>query len=163
MKRGFFPRKLNRLGFLLLLIFTLAAAMTGCSREEDRVMTGIRFDRGNGSVWGTQFYIEVRAGEILLTRYFPEGAAQQQTREHIPITAGQWSALCEAVQALELKEARSSFWQNLFPSPQDGGEYRSLTVFWQSPQGETEVTYRWPAGEQAAALESLLRQLAETE
>lgn len=124
------------------------------------MITGIRFDRGHGSAWGNQFYIEVCADEIVLARYFPEESQEQEVCEHIPITPEQWNEICLAIQALNLTKDRPSLWQKLWESKKlDGGEYRNLTLVWKTSKGEKEINYQWPSDQQANALEELLEQL----
>lgn len=144
----------------LLLAGVMLLGFTGCGTKEAGVMTGLRFDRGHGSVWGNQFYIEVCADEIVLVRYFPENSQDQEVCEHMAITPEQWTKICTAVQALDLKEDRPSLWQKLWESRKlDGGEYRALTVIW---DGNVEIAYEWPNNQQATELETLLEQLVET-
>lgn len=141
----------------ILLLMTMASA---CSAEQTAVLTGIVFDRGHGSAWGNQFYIEVSADVVNEVRYIPEGAMDQETCTDIPITPQQWEAICEAVQALELQEDRPKLWQKLWESQKlDGGEYRSLTLRWRTEKGVKEIRYLWPEGEKARALEALLEEL----
>lgn len=142
-------------------LFMIAALLlTGCKAKEDSKIIGVIFERGHGSTWGNQFYIEVRADEIVLARYFPENSQDKEVCEHIPITPEQWNAVCMAVQALELKEDRPSLWQKLWKSRKlDGGEYRVLTVIWVE---EVEIAYQWPNNQQSKDLETLLEQLVVT-
>ena len=139
-------------------IFVLAALLlTGCKAKGGDTITGVIFDRGHGSMWGNQFYIELVAEEIVLARYFPQNSQEQQVSEHLPITAEQWTDICTAVQALELKEDRPSLLDKLFRrSKLDGGETRTLTLIW---DGETKITYQWPNDPRAMELEALLERL----
>lgn len=163
MKFAFFSKRLRGIIVLFLLGVFLMLGITGCDTKEVGVITGIRFERGHGSMWGNQFYIEVRTDEIREARFFPEGGQNQVTREHIPVSAQQWEALCRAVDALELVEYRTSFWQKLFGNKKlDGGEYRTLTLIRQNGATEEETVYRWPSASEALALETLLEQLTAT-
>lgn len=142
---------------LLLLAFLLLA---GCGPREHGEMTGIIFDRGHGSEWGNQFHIEVCAREIVVARYFPNGSADQNTCEHVPITVQQWEAICQAIRSMDLREKRTSWFQKIWASSkQDGGEYRTLTVIWDQ---DVEIVYQWPESQQAKDLETLLEQLPVT-
>lgn len=142
------------------LFVMMALLLTGCGAKEDSMITGVIFDRGHGSAWGNLFYIEVCADEIALARYFPENSQDQEVCQHKPITPEQWSAVCTAVQALDLMEDRPSLWQKLWKSRKlDGGEYRTLTVIWDE---NTEISYEWPDHQQAKELELLLEQLVVT-
>lgn len=160
MNRSLRPKRAGRIFVLLLLSAVLGLSITGCGQKECEVMTGIRFDRGHGSIWGNQFYIEVQADEIVLARHFPENSQNQKVCEHMPITPEQWNEVCMAVQALVLKEDRPSLWQKLWKSRMlDGGEYRTLTVVWDE---EVEIAYQWPNNQQSKDLETLLERLIVT-
>lgn len=138
----------------------LCAMLAGCGQEEGK-LAGVLFERGHGSAWGNQFYIEVTAEEISLLRYFPEGTGEQTQRQHIPITAEQWQQLEALLSDMELKEA-GGWREKLFGgAKQDGGEYRRLTLLRETGKGRESTLYQWPQSRQAEALESLLEQLAE--
>ena len=47
----------------------LCTALTACTQEQ-ATLSGILFDRGHGSAWGNQFYIEVYPEEIAVMRHF---------------------------------------------------------------------------------------------
>jgi len=142
--------------YIFSLCVLLCAVLVGCKQEPGNPV-GFIFERGHGSMWGNQFYIEVCAREIILTQYFPEGASDPVVREHVPISASQWQTLTEAIQALEPEEAPGSWREKLFGrSRQDGGEFRYLILKWET--GQTK--YQWPQSEQANALEAMLEQLA---
>jgi len=134
--------------------------LTACG-QVDTALAGIQFERGHGSAWGNQLYVEIYPQEIAIVRFFPEGAAQQVTREHIPITAEQWQQLRQAVEQLKLQEKRSSWLDKRFGhSKLDGGEYRNLTLVWQTGKKVVRTDYHWPQTAQADILETLLEQLA---
>ena len=142
--------------YIFALCVLLCGLLIGC-RQEPADLVGIIFERGHGSMWGNQFYIEVCAREITVTQYFPEGASDPIVREHVPITAAQWQNLTEAIQGLELEEDRSTLREKLFGhSRQDGGEFRYLILQWETQQKK----YKWPQTQQANALEAMLEQLA---
>ena len=119
-------------------------------------MTGIIFDRGHGSAWGNQFYVEVCQTEVILMRYISAGSVDLITREHLPISPETWQALTDALGALELQQEQTSFLSHFWADKKlDGGEYRKLTVQY----GSKEVHYQWPADPGAAELEKLLEAL----
>lgn len=143
---------------LLLLSCALLLGLTGCSAKQPLAITELRFERGNGSVGGNRFYIQVRADQILQLQYVPEGTGQLQTLEQIPLANEQWTQLCAAVWDLDLKQFRQRWWQELLKSrKQDGGDYRTLTLTWENGK---ETTYQLPADGQSDTLEQLLKQLA---
>lgn len=119
------------------------------------MVTKLTFDRGHGSAWGNQFYIELSPEEIVILRYIPEGSAELETREHIPIREDTWKQLQTHLEALTLEEETVSLWQRLFGSKKlDGGAYRRLILSYE----DRAVTYRWPEG--GDALEAFLETLA---
>lgn len=144
----------------LILAACCLVLFSGCAgTEQAGTVCKIVFDRGSGSTWGNQFYIELCPEEIITVRYFPAGSSDFVTREHIPIDGNIWEDALSAVQTLEDKlEANSqSFWQKLLGGQkQDGGDYRKLTVYRTS--GE-EVSYKLPADPAAQSLEALLESL----
>lgn len=141
-----------------ILAACLAVFLSACAAPgKDARLCRITFDRGHGTLWGNQFYIEICPEEIVLMRYFPAGSTEQTTKEHVPITAEEWASLSAAVRALPLKEDRPGFWSRLWKNRKlDGGEYRKLTLQWQSGNSVQTICYQWPAGQQAEALEQLL-------
>lgn len=156
MNGSFYNKIWKRMMALLLLGALLILGISGCGTKEESVMTGIRFDRGHGSVWGNQFYIEVQEKEIVKTSFFQEGAQDQTVCEHVPITVQQWEEICKAVETLELVEDRPSLIQKVLGNRKlDGGEYRTLTLLYE----EEEIAYKWPADGNAQELEALLEQL----
>lgn len=142
----------------------LLLGLTGCgAKQEDvPVLTRVILDRGHGSMWGNQFYMDVCADEIVQTRYFqPDDPGGELTEENArPITAEQWEQIMAAVEAVEpsLIPVRETLWNRLFDRGKtlDGGEFHHLTLYWAEDEG---IRYEWPANEQAAALERILEQL----
>ena len=148
---------------MLMAAACLLTMMVGCASESSPgTLSKITYDRGHGSMWGNQFYIEVTEDEIVCARYFSEGSSEQSTCQHIPITAQQWQELTAAVQKLEpeLKKDQPSELQKLFKSQKlDGGEYRKLTLSRKTDRSEESVVYQWPASAAAQELEVLLEAL----
>lgn len=141
----------------LLLSACLAVCLTSCAGpQQTGSVDRIVFDRGHGSMWGTQLYMELTPREVTLVRYFPVGSAEQVTREHIPISQEAWLELTAAIESHDLEPERTGFFARLFGArKQDGGEYQTLTV-----QRETEaVTYRWKDPNQAAEFSLLIEAL----
>lgn len=138
---------------LIWLLFCVPLLLQGCSSAPGSdVPTGLIFDRGNGSVWGNQLYIQLTQDTIITARYIPEGSTELKTLEQIPLAPGQWQAIAQALQQLKPEQERPSLLKKLFPK-QDGGDYRRLTLIY----GQKEITCRWPAG--GEQLEALLEQL----
>lgn len=140
----------------LAAVFAFALLLSGCSAGGGEAVTGIKFERGHGSAWGNQFYIEVNAEEIVIARYIPAGTTELRTVEHLPITETRWQSLCAAVERLPLKKARSLLGES---HKLDGGEYRNLTLL----RDGKETAYRWPDTPEAQQLEQLLEALVPIE
>ena len=132
--------------------------------EEEGTLVGVIFERGHGSAWGNQFYMEVCEDEIIQANYISEDSADLVTEEHIAITSEQWQEICDAIEKMELKKVRSSAWkEQLGADILDGGAYHELSLIWKTEKGEKSVAYHWPEDEAGAALEQLLEQLLERE
>ena len=144
---------MKRMIWLIALLPVLM--LSGCGlKPELKNLTGLAFERGNGSSWGDQLYISLTQSQILTLRYIPAGTGQLVTLEQIPITQDQWQAIVRVLEQLPLKEKRTSLLGGLFQK-QDGSDYRKLTLAY----GEKKIAYEWPA--EAEGLERLLEQLVE--
>lgn len=137
------------------LLMLLLLPLYGCgSAAPSAALSGIVFERGHGSAWGNQLYLEVCPEEIVVARYIPEGSTELQTAEKIPITQTQWQRLEAQLQEMTLEKERVSWWQQLLGKKKlDGGEYRKLTLVY----GDAQVACRWP--DDGAELEALLEYL----
>lgn len=156
-----------RITRVIILTACLGALFSACSgQKESAAISRIVFDRGHGSMWGNQFFIELCPEEIVCVRYFPENSGEQTTREHIPISKTAWEKVLTAVQTLEpqLEADKPSLWQQLWGGQKlDGGEYRNLTIYRQTGTEETQTLYRLPSDPAVQALELLLEGLVEPE
>ncbi len=140
----------------------LCAALSACG-QSNATLVSILFERGHGSQWGNQFYIEVNEQRIVTLRVISQSTMELREQKDIPISPEQWQELAAAVQDLELKQTRENWIHKLFGgSALDGGEYRHLTLIWQTEQGTAQTQYQWPQSQQADQLERLLEQLAKT-
>jgi len=128
-----------------------ALLLAGCS-PKDTDITGIRFNRGHGSMWGNQFYMELEPAEIVRIKYIPEGRSELVTLEHLPLTETQWQTVKSFVEQLPLEKARTNIWEK---QKLDGGAFRELTL----ERGKKEVTYYWPNTPEAQQLEQLFETL----
>lgn len=141
---------------LSLLSVSVLLLLPGCGKTpEAKALTGVTFERGNGSQWGNQLYISIRENEITTLRYIPEGTGQLETVEHLSITPEEWQTVADGVKQLSLEEEKTGFLEKLLPK-KDGGDFRRLTLQWEA---ET-LTCKWPATEEAAAFEKMLEALA---
>lgn len=149
-----------------MCIVLCMAMLSGCGKkvEEEGTLVGVIFERGHGSAWGNQFYMEVCEDEIIQANYISEDSADLVTEEHIAITSEQWQEICDTIEKMELKKVRSSaLKEQLGADVLDGGAYRELSLIWKTEKGEKSVAYHWPEDEAGAALEQLLEQLLERE
>lgn len=147
--------------FLAVCLLSLCLCLAACG-QSGRKLAGIRFVRGNSMVMDNGFlFIEVHKDKISLLSHIDLESHDSQTKQDIPITPAGWQQLEAAALALELKPMGKSFLSNLLQyMKQDGTDYRTLTLIWETGRGTKEVTYRWPNTPQADALEELLTQLA---
>lgn len=138
---------------MLWLLLLLPVLLCGCGQTpKTEQLTGLTFERGNGSVEGDRLYIAMTESQITTLRYMPADSAQVQLLEQLSITPEQWQSVIRALEQLTLERKKVSFLEKLFPR-QDGGDYRKLTLTY----GEQEIAYRWPSNGQL--LESVLEQL----
>lgn len=141
----------------------LLTGLSACGVNEESVLSGIIFERGHGSMWGNQLYLDVRANQINRIQYIVDETMVLESRENIPIVPEQWQALENAVLCLDLKEDKSSWKDILFGSSKlDGGEYTKLTLIWRTGHKEKEINYLWSQSQQSAVLEAILEQLMDT-
>ena len=145
-------QKMRKKKALAMMLACLVTLLLGCKQEESTDITGIKFNRGHGSAWGNQFYIEIHATQIRLARYIPQGESELITVEHLPITDAQWQTLKGTVAQLPLEKARTNIWEK---QKLDGSQFRELTLVY----GKKEVTYYWPNTPEAQQLEQLLETL----
>lgn len=137
---------------LWVLVPLLALGFLAACGKESRTMTKFVFDRGHGSAWGNQLYIEICPEEITLLRQVGEDGALQ-TKEHLPITGEDWRQLEGLLEDVTLEKPPA--WKRLFTgNVKDGGLYRRLTITYDGEQ----ISYWWP--ENGDALEHFLEQLA---
>lgn len=163
---------MNRITIFLLVSIVLAA-LAGCgvkAEPSEAVLTGIIFDRGHGSAWGIQFYINIDSEEIISAQYFPKDsdAFEQNALYNVPITKEQWQSIETAVEEIlpQLSKVESpSFFKQLLGAKTmvlDGGLYRKLTLVFQNGEITQEIEYQWPTGQQGDRLEQLLEDIANT-
>lgn len=139
--------------WLFAILPVLMLWLSGCGKDR-KAVTELIFERGNGSVWGHQFYIRMTPTRIAVLRYIPDGSGELTERENIPIAPEQWQAVLSQLEQLTLVKERSNRIGALF-GKQDGSDFRRLTVVC----GSESVSYRWP--EDGQALEALLEQLVQ--
>lgn len=147
---------------LLLALTWLSLLLAACAPPEAPVLTRLEWERGHGSMWGNQMFVAVTPEGIDEVRYV-DSDSQLQTVRDLPVTQQQWEELSELVQKLELKKEKPAWLEKLLKSSRlDGGEFHTLTLFWQTEKGTQQVRYQWPSSGDADALETLLETLAKT-
>ncbi len=137
--------------FASLLVLIL---LTGCSAPSGEI-TSITFERGNGSVWGHQFYIELTPSEIVALRYPAPQSHDIVEEAHIPIAREDWEKALLLTEKLSpyLKEYKASFIKLLFRRGiTDGTDFKHLTLCY----GEDSILYKLPYVDEAFALEEFL-------
>ena len=145
--------RLRRLTAVLLLFLL---SLTACAQKEvDGEVTKLIFDRGHGSAWGNQLYMEICPQEITLLRKVGADGALH-TWENLPVSAENWEQLEAILKNISLEKESVSLWQSLFASQKrDGGLYRNLTLVY----GEKQLRCQWPADD--GGLEAFLELLAQ--
>jgi len=146
--------------FCIIAVLMVLTGLSGCRGKADYALTGFIFDRGHGSAWGNQLYMEVRSTEIVVLNYISKETNQLETLERIPIQPEQWEALKTVLLNLKLQKDSLSWKEWLFKHNKlDGGEYRKLSLIYSGDGEETETKYRWPGNAAAQELEEMLEQL----
>lgn len=151
----------------LFLTLLFLAGLTGCGNSSAFApscspLSGVTFDRSHGSLWGIQFYISLTEAEIKEARFFQPGASEQTEISAVPLEEKAWEEIEQAVSSLlpslaEKREKKSLFGMKKL----DGAEERTLTLTWETENGEKAITYAWPSSEEAAKLEKLLEELVQ--
>jgi len=141
---------------ICLIIITLLAGCSAAIKEGEP--TSVIFERGHGSMWGEQFYIEVNPNEIAGVDYIDKETMELKHAEHIPITEEQWKEIAFALNDIEpeLIEDKPTLLQRLLNrSKLDGGLYRKLTLVYE----DSTITYKWPQSDKANELEKIFEKL----
>ena len=134
-------------------LFLMAVLLlSGCGTKRNSEITTITFNRGHGSAWGNQFYIQINSEEIVTANYIPEGSWDLVTVEHLPITDEEWQPIKSTVEQLPLEKVRTTIGEK---QKLDGGEFREVTL----TRDRKEVTYYWPDTPEAQQLEQFLETL----
>ena len=156
-------RKYCVAGILMIPILLL---LTGCGEAETpdpetATLCRVVFDRGHGSMWGVQFYIDVCPEEILRTCYFEAEDPDMELKEeeNLPITEEQWEEIKNAVLKLEPNLEKEKKPKAKGTKKLDGGLYHNLTLVWEQGNEKQEICYKWPSCEAAEQLEDLLEEL----
>ena len=124
------------------------------------------FDRGHGSVWGNQFFTELTAAELVITRFFDPADPTRTllTRTNQALAPEEWPQLTAAIAALlphlpTAKHRFRLFARKPFPAAADGTAYRKLTLFFRSGRKLRTISASMPDCPEANAFEQLLEHL----
>ena len=157
-----------------ILTIPLLLLLAGCSGAKSpdlgaAALKRVIFDRGHGSLWGIQFYIDVCPDEITIVRYFSKDMEGSDLIEktNLPITSEDWKELEDVLGEMKftLEPIESpSFWKRFRAKLKeqtmlDGGEFRKLILTWEMDKDAQEIEYKWPGGHEAEALEVLLEEM----
>ena len=123
-------------------------------------------DRGHGSAWGCQFFAELTAAELVITRFFDPSDATRSllTRTNLALAPEEWRQVSAAVAALlphlpPVKPRFRLFARKLFPAAADGTAYRKLTLFFRSGRKLRTISASMSDCPETNAFEQLLEHL----
>jgi len=140
----------------------------------EAILERVILERGHGSAWGTQLYVDVGCEKIYHANFisYVSASGELVSCQDIPITQEQWdriqTCVFQLLPSLEVKKD-SGVLVRMFrswmrkTSVQDGGAFWNLTLVWQEEQESRTVEYVWPADGQARELESLLESMLQGE
>ncbi|MBE6953992.1 MAG: hypothetical protein E7452_10630 [Ruminococcaceae bacterium] len=127
------------------------------------------FDRGHGSAWGNQFFTELTAKELVVTRFFDPADPTRTllTRTNQVLAPEEWPQLTAAIATLLPHLSRNKrflrlFVRKNFPAASDGTAYRRLTIFFHRGRKLHRFDAALPACPESATLEQLLEQMSLT-
>ena len=155
---------------IVLLCALFLILCSGCGKAaqpspDTAELVRVVFDHGHGSMWGVQFFVDVKQTEIASVSHFimVNDKAEYVTETGLPLAADRWDAIKNAVEELypDLRPADSAK-KKLFGGQQklDGAEYRKLMLFWKQGDAVEEISYLWPDCDAADALEQVLESIA---
>ena len=138
-------------------------------------LTGVMYSDSGGMTVRDDFFIWLSPGAIVETFYYPEeppkgvGWHDQFEKENVPITAEQWADVEQVV--LELyplmkpkPEPRIDLWSSLgrwLGGVKDEVSSSSITLIWDTEEGEQRIKYSSPNDKRISTLVALLKELAD--
>ena len=138
-------------------------------------LTGVMYGYSGGMTVRNDFFIWLSPGAIVETFYYPEeppkgvGWHDQFEKEDVPITAEQWADVEQVV--LELyplmkpkPEPRIDLWSSLgrwLGGVKDEVSSSSITLIWDTEEGEQRIKYSSPNDKRISTLVALLKELAD--
>ena len=138
-------------------------------------LTGVMYSDFGGMTVRNDFFIWLSPDAIVETFYYPEeppkgvGWHDRFDKENVPITAEQWADVEQVV--LELyplmkpkPEPRIDLWSSLgrlLGGVKDEGSSSSITLIWDTEEGEQRIKYASPNDKRISTLVALLKELAD--
>ena len=138
-------------------------------------LTGVMYSDSGGMTVRDDFFIWLSPGAIVETFYYPEeppkgvGWHDQFEKEDVPITAEQWTDVEQVV--LELyplmkpkPEPGIDLWSSLgrwLGGVKDEVSSSSITLIWDTEEGEQRIKYSSPNDKRISTLVALLKELAD--
>ena len=138
-------------------------------------LTGVMYSDSGGMTVRDDFFIWLSPDAIVETFYYPEeppkgvGWHDQFEKEDVPITAEQWADVEQVV--LELyplmkpkPEPRIDLWSSLgrwLGGVKDEVSSSSITLIWDTEEGEQRIKYSSPNDKRISTLVALLKELAD--
>ena len=138
-------------------------------------LTGVMYGCSGGMTVRNDFFIWLSPDAIVETFYYPEeppkgvGWHDQFEKEDVPITAEQWADVEQVV--LELyplmkpkPEPRIDLWSSLgrwLGGVKDEVSSSSITLIWDTEEGEQRIKYASPNDKRISTLVALLKELAD--
>lgn len=138
-------------------------------------LTGVMYSDSGGMTVRDDFFIWLSPDAIVETFYYPEeppkgvGWHEQFEKENVPISAEQWADVEQVV--LELyplmkpkPEPRIDLWSSLgrwLGGVKDEVSSSSITLIWDTEEGEQRIKYSSPNDKRISTLVALLKELAD--
>ena len=142
-------------------IFCLISLLCACGQTvQTDTLQSLTFERGHGSMWGNQFYVDICPTQITCARYFPQNSSELTEVQALPIDEKDWQQIETILQAMPLEEEKTTLRDILWERHRlDGGAFYELTLTLESARGEKKVIIHWSDDPSSQQLESFLEDL----
>lgn len=165
------------LALILLLAEALYLKQQGGSSpmQKPGTLTGVMYSCSGGMTVREDFFIWLSPEAIVETFYYPEeppkgvGWHDRFEKENVPISAQQWTDVEQVV--LELyplmkpkPEPGIDLWSSLgrwLGGAKDESSSSSITLIWDTEEGEQRIKYSSPNDKRISTLVALLKELAD--
>ena len=184
MRQGRRAAVLCTAGLALILLFLGAfylmqqggdAPMQTESSMPPGTLTGVMYSDFGGMTVRNDFFIWLSPDAIVETFYYPEeppkgvGWHDRFEKENVPISAEQWTdveqVVLELYPLMEPKpEPRIDLWSSLgrlLGGVKDEVSSSSITLIWDTEEGEQRIKYSSPNDKRISTLVALLKELAD--